>query len=157
MSFQALHPGKFVVIFRPGCRIAVRKIEPANAHWGYGARIIRRRHHQGFNIARLLVCIIARQAAHHIIEGMLGEKCHAVIRFLPMNLDVVAAVFKLMEGEFFIHAFDFLQDRDIGRGFIEPFENTGQAGIDRVDVECGKFHEAGLSAICFTRVRAFLR
>ena len=77
---QTLHPPELIIKFRAGCRIPVRqvntgKMRPLNAR---------------FNIARLFIRIITRQASDDVINRKMAGNGDAIIAFLPMYGDIPA-------------------------------------------------------------------
>ncbi len=104
--------------------IAVRQIDRGDADAGG----------ESFNVAGLIVVFIVRQAADHVLYRAFRQNSDAVEVFLPMNFDVVAAVFNLHPGKSLVGGLEFLQKRHIGLELVQPFEHAGQAGADGVYV-----------------------
>jgi hypothetical protein len=138
LKSPALQPFQLVVEFGTRRGIAVRRVEPAEAHRRglVGAD-------QRLDVARLIVVLIAGKALRHIIDGELRETRDAVIGLLSVHGDIVAAILEFERRELFIDAFDLLQNGGVGLRAIEPVEHARQAHGDRIDVEGGDFHWCG--------------
>ena len=131
---QPRHPGQLVIIFGPRRRIAVGQIEAGDPH----------AHHIGFKIARLLVAVVAGQAALHLGGGLAAEDGDAVEALLAVDKAVIARLAQPLDREIFGYGLDLLQAGDVGPGRLQPFEQARQAGVGAVDVEGGDQHGATL-------------
>ena len=61
-----------------------------------------------------------------------------------MGLDVIAFIFDLKARELVVDGLYFLQECDVRRCFIQPFQHTGEARLDRVHVKSCDFQNCCL-------------
>jgi hypothetical protein len=133
---QAVHPVELVFELVGADRIAVREIEAGDADDGAVAR----NHH--LHIARMLVGIGAGQAAGDVLERPLGENGDAVEALLAVHGEVVAKLLQRFPRKCLVLAFDLLEAADVGRRFLQPAQQIGEARLDAVDVPCGDLHQS---------------
>jgi hypothetical protein len=93
----------------------------------------------------MVVAVVARQAAAHILHRRLRQQGHAIVGLLAVHLDVVAKRFKGFARELLVDALDFLQAGDVRRGLLEPTQHGFQPGVDRIDVPGGDAHAPWLA------------
>ena len=136
MVVEPLHPGELVGKLVRIHGVAVGQIDRGDAHTA----------DHGLDVARLGVIIVARQRRDDILDGTLGEDGDAVVALLSHDCGIVAEITDLELGKAFGDGLDFLQQRNVGRGFGEPLEHARQARLDRVHVPGGDFHRARLQA-----------
>ncbi len=142
MVDQPIHPLQLVFELVGVDRIAVRQIDRSDAQHGLSSG------DHGFDITRLLVAVVAGQAARHVIQRMLRQNGDAVIGLLSVRRDVVAEVFDLSARKGVVHAFQFLQADHVGFRLLQPVGEVPETCLDRVDVEAGNLHR-GSSAFAF--------
>src|SRR3546814_12068940 len=76
-------------------------------------------------IARLLILILARQAALHLDRlGAPREDGDAVEPLLPVEQRAIARGLDLGGRDRLVARFQFLQTGDVGLGFLEPFDQA---------------------------------
>ncbi len=132
---QPVHPTKFVrILFRIN-RIAIRQVQPANAEC---ASICR---NDCLNVACLFVALVAGQATRYILQWKLGKNSHAVVGLLAMRFDIVAKRLNILAREGVVYAFQLLQTDNVRVCLLQPLNQIGLAGFDRIDVECCDLHE----------------
>ena len=132
---QPLHPRELVVVLRPRRRVAVRQVEPA-----YPDGLALAGHDQRLDPARLLVAVVAGQAAAHVLDRQPRQQRDAVEALLPVGLDAVAHLLDLEARELVVGGLDLLQHDDVGVGVAQPVEQRRQPRLDAVDVEGGDLH-----------------
>src|SRR5690606_7365212 len=99
----------------------------------------------GFDIARLLVIGIARQADMQVLRlASPGQDRHAVEALLPVPGGAIADLLELPGREIRILALDFLEAGNIRLALVEPFEQPRHARANAVDVEAGDEHSGPL-------------
>ena len=81
---EPVHPAQLVGELVGLHRIAVGQIDAADPHHAALGR------EHAFDQPRLLVAIVAGQAARHLVEAVLRQDCNAVPAFLAEGLDIVA-------------------------------------------------------------------
>ena len=101
--------------------------------------------HVGFQIAGLFTlpffrAVDAEAALYFLGLYTVGQNGHAVEALLAMPDGFVTDRLEFVRGEAFVHRLDFLQAGDGRTGFLKPFLETRQAGLDTVDVEAGDTH-----------------
>jgi len=131
---QAMHPAELVGVFFGVRRVAVRQVDRGDADHA----VTERQH--AFQIARLLVALVARQAAPHILQRRAAEDRDAVEGLLPMRLHLPAGGLDLGAREIGIDALDLLQAERVGLGLFQEVEEMAEALPDRIDVPGGDPH-----------------
>ncbi len=97
-------------------------------------------------IAGMLIFQVARQRALRLDRlRTSGEDRYAVERLLPMPDCAIARTFEVGDREALVLRFYFLQTGNVGLGFLQPFEQAGQAGFDAVDIIGRDTHSATLA------------
>ena len=99
-----------------------------------------------FDVAGLLVCIIAFEFFGDYCDWGFGEYCDAVIAFLCYGGGVVADGVKIFGGE--VEAFEFLHHQNIEVRVLQVFQDMLFAGFDGVNVPRCDFHAVKRSLSC---------
>src|SRR3546814_20532268 len=93
----------------------------------------------GLQIARLLILILARQAALHLDRlGAPREDGDAVEPLLPVEQRAIARGLDLGGRDRLVARFQFLQTGDVGLGFPETFDQARQACLRSGERRVGK-------------------
>lgn len=128
---KPLHPSEFVVEFRAGLRVAVRRVRRGDENAADG----------DFQIAALCVGGIAGQLVarqHRLLAA--PENGDAIPRPLPPPDGVIASLGDPPHGEIFIGALQFLKTGHIRLRPAQPSEHAVETLVDVIDVESGDFH-----------------
>ena len=150
MGAQAVHPGELVVEFRGADGVAVRQVDRGDPH---GAR---RGRDDAFQVAGLLVAIVAGQAAAHILERALGQDGDAVIGLLAMRHDVVAERLHIGARKGLVHAFQLLQADHVRIGALHEGREVVQPLLDGVHIPRGYPHRVTLACPSHVLHRIFV-
>ena len=138
---QPVHPAELVGELLGVDRIAVGQVDAADPDHA----ALDREH--ALDQPRLLVGIVAGQAARHLVEAELGEDGDAVPALLAEGLDIVAQRLDLGAREALVDRLDLLQADDVGRcPASASVEQHALAGLDAVDVPGGDAHGSLLVA-----------
>ena len=105
---KPFHPSKFIGEFLRIHRVAVRQINRCNPDAAGKA----------FDVTGLFVGFITGQGGEFEVDRLFRENGNAVICFLARHDDVVAEIFDFEPWKVLLDAFEFLQQRNIGRGFF---------------------------------------
>src|SRR5579863_1223792 len=137
MCGESVHPGELVSVFVGFGRVAVGQIKRGDANDAIAVR------NHGLDIARVLVTLVAGQAARYL-ERPLRESGDAVEALLPMHGDIVAAGFDLRVREGGVDAFQFLQADDVGTDLPQIAQQMLGPLPDRIYVPSGDFYVGDL-------------
>ena len=131
MAMKPRHPRYLVIELWPRLRIAVGEVDRRHSHPA----------DLGFQIPRLFVGIVARQATLRFGRRLAAEDGNAVEAFLPMDKAVITHVAQRLDREVFGLHLDFLKASDVRPRRRQPFEQTRQPGVGAVDIESGDAHD----------------
>ena len=119
MGDETLEPCELVVEPRPGLRIAVRQVDRRDDD----AVDV------GFEIARLAVGIVTGKAPADLARRLAFRKDRdTVVRTLSMPDRAVPGFGDGLRRKLRVVGLDLLQADDIGRRFVEPLDEPGEAG-----------------------------
>ena len=143
MPAQPFEPGELVGEFRPGLRIAVRRVEAADQDAADGR----------LDVAALRVLRVAGQlAARAHRRPAARQDRHPVPRLLAAPDCVVAGAADRGNGKIGVGGFELLQARHVGRGRAQPGEQVGEPVVDVVDVEGRDLQASPFHRIALIRV-----
>ena len=130
-AVEPIHPGQLIREFFRIHRVTVRQVDIADPHHPASDG------KHALDQPRLLVGIIAGQAAMHLIEGDFGKQGDPVPAFLAVGFDIIAQRLDFGARKALVDGLYFLQADDVRPFLFEPTQQQLDPGLDAVDVPGG--------------------